>query len=250
MIGLGSSRFKVGIAYPTDGPLYVSAEIASLKVDDFWINPEYLMLELTKPYVREQIKILGYDRNFGKICTVLRKIKIVNPSKDLQKEIVDKAKDKILAKYQHVISSSQRDFRQDVHMKRHAMGQTIQTIGNWWKVLETARVRGDLINENALISENDITLGEVISNIKNCIARVKVQIDKLDRGYKAIPIKIDLIDTVENYMSTHKSPVFHYSKLDYEEDFDEQSQNKPQYQCLFSWFWELGFKSQPDKNEH
>ena len=233
LIGLGSSRFKVGIAYPTDGPLYVSAEIASLKIDDFWINPEYLMLELTKPYVQDQIKILGYDRNFGKIYTVLRKIRIVNPSKDLQKEIVEKAKDKILAKYQHVISASQRDFRQDVHMKRHAMGQTIQTIGNWWKVLETARVRGDLINENALIGENDITLGEVLSNIKNCIARVKVQIDKLDRGYKAIPIKIDLIDTVENYMSTHKSPVFHYSKLDYEEDFDEQSQNKPLYHILF-----------------
>lgn len=233
LIGLGSSRFKVGIAYPKDGPLYVSADIASVKIDDFRINPEYLMLELTKPYVQEQIKILGYDRSFGKIGTVLRKIKIVNPSMDLQKEIVEKAKDNILAKYQHVISNSQRDFRQDVHMKRHAMGQTIQTIGNWWKVLENARLRGDLINENALIGENDMTLGEVLSNIKNCIARVKVQIDKLDRGYKAIPVKTDLIEAVENYMSTHKSPVFHYSKLDYEEDLDEVGKNKPHYHILF-----------------
>ncbi len=233
LIGLGSSRFKVGIAYPKDGPLYVSADIASVKIDDFRINPEYLMLELTKPYVQDQIKILGYDRSFGKIGTVLRKIKIVNPSMDLQKEIVEKAKDNILAKYQHVISNSQRDFRQDVHMKRHAMGQTIQTIGNWWKVLENARLRGDLINENALIGENDMTLGEVLSNIKNCIARVKVQIDKLDRGYKAIPVKTDLIEAVENYMSTHKSPVFHYSKLDYEEDLDEVGKNKPHYHILF-----------------
>lgn len=233
LIGLGSSRFKVGIAYPKDGPLYVSADIASVKIDDFRINPEYLMLELTKPYVQEQIEILGYDRSFGKIGTVLRKIKIVNPSMDLQKEIVEKAKDNILAKYQHVISNSQRDFRQDVHMKRHAMGQTIQTIGNWWKVLENARLRGDLINENALIGENDMTLGEVLSNIKNCIARVKVQIDKLDRGYKAIPVKTDLIEAVENYMSTHKSPVFHYSKLDYEEDLDEVGKNKPHYHILF-----------------
>lgn len=233
LIGLGSSRFKVGIAYPKDGPLYVSADIASVKIDDFWINPEFLMLELTKPYVQEQIKILGYDRSFGKICTVLRKIKIVNPPMDLQKEIVEKAKDNILAKYQHVISTSQRDFRQDVHMKRHAMGQTIQTIGNWWMVLENARLRGDLINENSLVGENDMTLGEVLSNIKNCIARVKVQIDKLDRGYKAIPVKTDLIEAVENYMSTHKSPVFHYSKLDYEEDLDEVGKNKPHYHILF-----------------
>lgn len=233
LVGLSSSRLKVGIAYPTDSPLYVSAELALLKLDDFWFNPEYLVLELTKPYVQEQIRLLGYDRSFGKIDTVLRAIKIEHPSKETQEEIVSLAKDSILAKYQHVISSSQRDFRQDVHMKRHAMGQTIQAVGNWWKILEIARSGGILINEKALVNGSDMNLGEVLDNIKNCIARVKVQIDKLDRGYKAIPVNIDLIDFVEEYMSTHKSPVFHYPKLDYEDIPDEKCQGKPQYHILF-----------------
>lgn len=233
LVGLSSSRLKVGIAYPTEEPLYVSAEIASLKIDDFWINPEYLLLELTKPYVEEQIRLLGYDRNYGKIDTVLRNIKIVNPCKDSQKEIVNKAKDTILAKYQHEISSSKRDFRQDVHMKRHAMGQTIQTVGNWWKVLETARSKGVLINEKALVGGGELSLGEVLDNIRNNIARIKVQIDKLDRGYKAIPVKIELIDFIETYKSTHRSPVFHYSSLDYEEVLEDDGQGKPQYDIFF-----------------
>lgn len=233
LVGLSSSHLKVGIAFPTETPLYVSAEIASLKVDDLWINPEYLLLELTKPYVQEQIRLLGYDRSFGKIISILREIRIIAPSRDVQQKIVNQAKDIILAKYQHVISSSQRDFRQDVHIKRHAMGQTIQTVGNWWKVLETARSKGDLISEEALVGGGDISLGEVLDNIKSYIARVKIQIDKLDRGYKAQPVKIDLIDFIEIYMSTHKSPVFHYSYLDYETDLDESSPKKPEYNVLF-----------------
>lgn len=233
LVGLSSSRLKVGIAYPSDGPLYVSAELASLKIDDFWVNPEYLILELTKPYVQEQIRLLGYDRSFGKIHTVLRAIKIEHPAKETQEVIVNQAKDNILAKYQHVISSSQRDFRKDVHMKRHAMGQTIQTVGNWWKVLETARSKGNLISEDALVGGGDISLGEVLDNIRSCIARVKVQIDKLDRGYKAQPIKIDLIDFIETYKSTHRSPVFHYSDLDYERDLDDSYPKKPEYNVLF-----------------
>lgn len=233
LVGLSSSRLKVGIAYPSDGPLYVSAELASLKIDDFWVNPEYLILELTKPYVQEQIRLLGYDRNFGKIDTVLRAIKIEHPAKETQEEIVNQAKDSILAKYQHVISSSQRDFRKDVHMKRHAMGQTIQTVGNWWKVLETARSKGNLISEDAFVGGGDISLGEVLDNIRSCIARVKVQIDKLDRGYKAQSIKIDLIDFIETYKSSHRSPVFHYSDLDYERDLDDSSPKKPEYNVMF-----------------
>lgn len=233
LVGLSSSRLKVGIAYPTEGPLYVSAGIASLKIDDFWINPEYLMLELTKSYVQKQIRLLGFDRSYGKIETVLRQIKIVNPSKESQKDIVNKAKDSILAKYQHVISSTKRDFRQDVHMKRHAMGQTIQTVGNWWKVLEAVRSKGELINEKALVGGGELSLGEVLDNIRSNIARIKVQIDKLDRGYKATPVRIDLIDFIETYKSTHSSPVFHYSNLDYEEALDDDGRCKLQYDILF-----------------
>lgn len=118
-------------------------------------------------------------------------------------------------------------------MKRHAMGQTIQTVGNWWKVLETVRSKGNLISEDALVGGGEISLGEVLDNIRSCIARVKVQIDKLDRGYKAQPIKIDLIHFIETYKSTHKSPVFHYSALDYETDFEESSPRKPEYNVLF-----------------
>lgn len=233
LVSMSSSRFKVGIAYPKNGPLPVSAEIASIKIDDFWINHEYLVLELTKPYVQEQIRLLGYNQSPIKVDMALEKILIANPPQDLQKEIVNKAKDSKLAKYQHLISTSQRNFRRDVHMKRHAMGQTIQTIGNWWNVLETARSGGELINEEALIDGCDITLGEVLANIKNCIARVKVQVDKLDRGYKATPINLDLIEFLETYKTTHKSPVFHYSSLDYEDNIDEIGQNKPQFRVLF-----------------
>ncbi|MDE5883388.1 MAG: N-6 DNA methylase [Muribaculaceae bacterium] len=233
LIGLSASRLKVGIAYPLDEPLYVSAEIAAIKLKEDWIDTEYLLLELTKPYIQEQIRLLGYDRNFRNIDTILQDIKILYPSLTIQKELVNEAKAKMLAKFQHVISSTQRDFRKDVHMKRHAMGQTIQTVGNWWKVLETARSKGNLISEDALVGGGDISLGEVLDNIRSCIARVKVQIDKLDRGYKAQPIKIDLIDFIETYKSTHRSPVFHYSDLDYERDLDDSSPKKPEYNVLF-----------------
>lgn len=233
LVGLSSNSLKFGIAYAIDEPLYVSAEIAPLKIDDLWFNPEYLMLEFAKSYVQDQIKLLGYDRSFGKIDTILQVIKISCPSKDVQEELVNKAKDNILAKYQHVISASQRDFREDIHMKRHAMGQTIQAVGNWWKVLETVRLNESCINVDAVIDEDNLTLGEVLDNIKSCIARVKVQIDKLDRGYNAIPVKIDLVTFVEAYQSSHKSPIFHYSKLDYEKEIDEETQDRFQYNILF-----------------
>ena len=45
--------------------------------------------------------------------------------------------------------------------------------------------------------------------------------------------QIDLIDFIETYKSTHRSPVFHYSDLDYERDLDDSSPKKPEYNVLF-----------------
>lgn len=213
LVGLYSSRLKVGMIYPKDNPISVSADIVAIKPDDFWINPEYLMLELTKPYVQDQIRLLGYDRRFGKTETILREIKVVNPPIDDQRKIVEDAKNRILTKFQHVMSAAQTDFRKDIHMKRHAIGQTIATIGSWWTLLENARMQGGLIDEAANINNLDLTLGEVLDNLRTGFARISNQVDKFDRGYNAKSTSIDLMGFIKSYMETHKTPIFHYSPM-------------------------------------
>lgn len=219
LVGMSSSHFKVGIAYPTDRPLPVSADIASIKIDDFWIEPEYLVLELTKPYVQEQIRLLGYNQSLIKVDRVLEKILIAHPPKDLQKEIVNKAKDSTLAKYQHLISTSQRDFRRDVHMKRHAIGQTIASVGSWWTLLEQVRTKGTAIDEKIMLDGLDVSVGNVLDNIRDCFARLSTQIDKFDRGYNAKPEIIKLNEFCVDYISSHQSPIFEYDySAAYEDD--------------------------------
>lgn len=234
ILGLSGSSFKLGLVEKSSTPVSISANLMALKSTN-WIDIElpYILMELCKPYVSRQIQLITMSSFRFPLDYLFRLIRFVYRDYSEQKKMLEEARSEAIAKLQAGVSTLKFDFRKDVHMKRHAMGQTIQTIGNWWKVLETARSKGNLINEDAMVDGCDITLGEVLANIKSNIARVKVQIDKLDRGYKAVPVNIDLIEFVEAYMSTHRSPIFHYSQLDYENELNENGLNKPQYNILF-----------------
>lgn len=209
IIGATSDSFKVGRFKYKGQPLLVSDRLIACQLE-FPKERDYILLELTRPYVSEQIKLLNLNMINVDIDYLLRYIYIVRETKEHQDSIVKEAKDAYLTDLHEDVSLIKDDFRRDVHMKRHAMGQTIASIGSWWTLLEKVRSNGNAINESIVLDGLNITVGEVLNNIRMCFGRLSVQIDKFDRGYKAKPEVLDLNEFCASYIKSHQSPIFKY----------------------------------------
>lgn len=217
IIAISNDEFRLGRFKFNGTPLPMSANLYAYK-DDSMMVIDYLLLELTKPYMTDQLKVLGLSNSLNSVPYAIHNLKIVCEKLEEQRHIIQDAQRQRVAELHVGLSSIQSDYRKDVHMKRHAMGQTIGTLGSWWTLLEQARTNGNYIDENAILPGTDTNIGTILDNIKLCFGRLATQVDKFDRGYNAIPTAIYLDQFLEEYLRTHKSPIFHYEHIDNQVD--------------------------------
>ena len=213
IIAISNDEFRLGRFKFNGIPLPMSANLYAYK-DDSMMDIDYLLLELTKPYMSDQLKVLGLNYSQNSVPYAIHNLKIVCEKLEEQRRIIQDAQKLKVAELHVGLSSIQSDYRKDVHIKRHAMGQTIGTLGSWWTLLEQARANGKYIAENAILPGTDTSIGAILDNIKMCFGRLATQVDKFDRGYKATPTAIYLDQFIDEYLNTHQSPIFHYELTD------------------------------------
>ena len=104
------------------------------------------------------------------------------------------------------------DFRKDMHMKKHALGQTLFNLNNWWKLLSTARKKG-----NGVVSDTDVlgitkkmTVTEIFQNLETTMSKLNTQLSKFDTGYGLAKEEFALTEFLEQYIAEHLSPLFNF----------------------------------------
>jgi signal transduction histidine kinase len=97
-------------------------------------------------------------------------------------------------------------------MKKHAIGQTIFNINNWWNLLKLAREKGSgIVDDNAELGTNrKVKVADIYSNLEVAISKLSTQLSKFDTGYGLQTEEIDLTLFVDKYISEHKSPIFEF----------------------------------------
>lgn len=227
LLNFTSNGIEVGRTKYSGKPIALNMGIFAFKHNGL-IDEDYLLLELSKPYLTNQIRILGLNSyptaNMGDY--LFHHLLLNVEPYDKQKRIVRDAQDQVVSKLQIGLETIQNDFRKDVHMKRHAMGQTIGTLNNWWSLLEDIKKnKPDALNLDCQAPGLSTTLGEILKNVKSSIKRLSTQIDKLDRGFKYSPVDFDLWEAVQEYVESHKTPVFKYC-LDFPKEWHSDKENK------------------------
>ncbi len=108
------------------------------------------------------------------------------------------------------LQQAYEDFRKDMHMKKHALGQTLFNLNNWWKLLSTARKKGD-----GVVSDTDVlgimkkmTVAEIFQNLEITMSKLNTQLSKFDTGYGLAKEEFALTEFLEQYIAKHPNPLF------------------------------------------
>lgn len=188
-------------------------EIFPVKIKSSIITEDYLLRSLLCDYSQEQIVKLSTGSvisriSFRDLCDILIKV----PSLEEQEKVCYNDAHTGIKEADIKLQKAYEDFRKDVHMKKHAIGQTLANFKNWWRLLDQVRKDGTgIIDENAIIGRiHKISVKEIFENLETSISKLSTQLNKFDTGYGLVKEDIALTEFIENYIQENKSPLFRY----------------------------------------
>lgn len=104
----------------------------------------------------------------------------------------------------------QEEFRRDMHLKKHAIGQSLFNLNNWWTLLKMTRQNhhGRLEDTMPLGEGSPLTVADVYTNLESIISKLSKQLSKFDTGYGLSKTEFDLLPFLQSYIAKHQNPVF------------------------------------------
>lgn len=231
-------KMKVGklLGVSEDRPVAVDFLVLPLKLKTGGLITEsYFLKAVTSDFALKQANAWSLGGFLGRLSPRdLKRIELIVPrdireqeeqyNADLRSAMGDNAL-RILEQFE--------DFRKDTHMKKHAVGQTLFNLKNWWKVLESARCKGNgvVCDTTEVSSARKITVADIYDNLEKAIAKLHEQLSKFDTGYGLSQEEFDLVEFVEAYIDGHQSPLFTF---DFPRDESLQMEEKKDIHVTFS----------------
>lgn len=193
--------------------------ITSFRVKKRCISEDYLLRELTKEYCNAQAEMLTEKPENILETKFFLEIKIAVPSLEEQerrcKEDARKSLEEALKNLREAdrqLLQSAEEFKRDVRMKKHAIGQTLFNLGNWWDLLQKIRKEGNGIVDDTkeLGRIHKTQVSEIYSNIQMTIEKLQMQVDNFWRTDGMQTETISLNTFIKTYIKEHQSPIFTY----------------------------------------
>lgn len=215
LVGYMGGKFKVGQTPELlPEPAFVRPEIVQFYLKpDAPISKDFLLRSLMSDYVRNQARMLDAGTTVTRLAKDdLFSIQIVLPPKEEQDRLVfsDGVAGMSQADQEKVKFFS--EFRKDMHMKKHAIGQTIFNLNNWLMNLADAREEcHGVLDDNAEVGGVvKIKVADIYENISLAMQILDKQISTLDVGYGMKSTSIKLDDFISDYIASHPIPLVKY----------------------------------------
>lgn len=234
LVGINDKgTLTVGKIKIKDKYIVVDEDVIALKLKSDAITEDYLLRELTMSYCTKQVSMLsdteGTDTKKVFDTKNVIDIKIAVPSLEEQErrcnEDVRKSLEearKYLKEADRQLIQSAEEFKRDVHMKKHAIGQTLFNLSNWWDLLQKARKDGNgIVDDSKEIGKIHKTpIGDIYTNIQMSIEKLQMQVEHFWQADGLQTESISLQSFIKEYIKEHQSPLFTYqydkvSMIDY-----------------------------------
>ncbi|MBQ6578119.1 MAG: restriction endonuclease subunit S [Bacteroidales bacterium] len=215
LTGFMSGKFKVGRIEGLSSRKYVAltSDVFAFRIISKAVTEDYLLRSLLSGFSERQAIALARGTTLTRLDDAdLLNIRIPLPSIEEQDRICKEDTRASLSESDRLIIESFEEFRDDMHMKKHAIGQTIFNLTNWWKALQKARMEGDgVVKDTATVGKNQpVSVSEIYNSIQEVISQLQQQISKFDRG-NGLEIKtFALTEFIEDYIARKKSPLFEF----------------------------------------
>lgn len=217
--GIDENHLKVGKLNDIEQPIVFKDGITPFRVKTEIVTEDHLLRELAKEYCTTQALMLS-DRDHGILAPeYFLEIKIAVPSmkeqerrskEDIQKTLEETRK--CLKEADRQLLQSAEEFKRDVHMKKHAIGQTLFNLCNWWDLLQKARKEGNgIVDDSQEVSKKQKTkVVDIYSNIQMTLEKLQMQVDSFWRADGLQVESMSLTTFVKEYIKEHQSPLFVY----------------------------------------
>lgn len=196
-------------------PSFISNNIIAIKANDALITEDYLMHELQSAYVQQQFKAFATGTALKRISRKdLMSIQIAVPSIDEQRKVTESYYKSGLDQAHKELEMAFARYKEDTHLKKHAIGQDLADLVAGWENLMYVRQRGNGHLDDNMTYAN-MTVAEIEDSIGYLIEVVRKQIDEFTiADDKKSNDKINLYDYFNEFVKSHKSSRFSFATVE------------------------------------
>ena len=238
LIGFIGGKFKVGRLHGVspETPVVLRNEIFPVNITTNDISEDFLLRCIMSEPVQQQAQMLATGSTITRLSEKDFKSIVINVpnSKERQDALLKEDTRSSLTEADRKMLESFDEFRKDMHMISHSIGQTLFNLKNWWYILQRARKEGNgIVSDDATTGKiQKITVPSIYDNIDIIIKQLKQQISRFDRGNGLTKKKFALTEFIEDYIERKQSPIFsfiydknlhHASQTLYDVGFNEVS---------------------------
>lgn len=245
LIGFIGGKFKVGRLHGVtpNSPVSLRNEVIPIKISSNDITEDFLLRSIMSELSERQACMLSSGVTITRLSRqdLLSIVINVPDSKELQDALCKEDTRSSLTDADRKIIETYEEFRKDMHMKKHAIGQTLFNLNNWWDALQQAREEGNgVLSDSATTGRiRKVSVTSIYDSIQKALNQLQQQISKFDRGNGLVVKWFALTEFIEDYISRKQSPLFTFF---YDESLHHASQALPEveYDETIGKFLETG----------
>lgn len=217
LIGFMGGKFKVGRLHGVtpSSPVTLGNEVIPIKISSDIITEDFLLRSIVSEQSERQARMLSTGITITRLSRqdFLSIVINIPMLKEHQDALCKEDTRSSLTEADRKIIESYEELRKDMHMKKHAIGQTLFNLNNWWDALQQARKDGNgIVSDDATTGRiRKISVVSVYDNIQKAMNQLQQQINKFDRGNGLAVKKFALTEFIEDYISRKQSPLFTFS---------------------------------------
>ena len=215
LVGFLGGKFKVGrLVDVNQQQVTLRYDIIPFRVKEDIITEDFFL----RAIMSEMSEFQGREMSFGGMGSFrldkksFLEIDILVPPLDKQDELCREDARESVTESDRKIMESYEAFRKDVHMKKHAIGQTLAALKNWWTLLDDARKTDNgTIDENAVIGGiYKVSVKDIFENLETTMSKLTTQLNKFDTGNGLVKEEFALTEFIEKYIQDNRHPLFRY----------------------------------------
>ncbi len=189
-----------------DGTLYAPKNTSCIKFkDNNVVTKEYLLKSLRTKFVTSQYGAYGLKSIFP-----MEDLWVALPDIKKQMEVISEESKKWARKAEAERQKSFEEYKLDIRMKKHSLGQTLADMNNWLNVLMKNKKDGILDDKEMVGKTRPISIANVFEKIQNDMAIMFQKVDAFTLGDEMEKESFEIVPFIEDFIAKHESPIFKF----------------------------------------
>jgi len=217
---------KVGVFVPDGQETLYHNEMFCFNLTEIGskvVTQEYFLKMILSDYVHKQVMALQTGVTIPRLSHEdFRSIRIPVECMDAQKQIVEKDYKGAISEGEKKLEYALNNYKEDIRMKKHAMGQHMRTLGSWMTILNYYLESSDgKIDINKTIDmKPPITFLEIIKLIGNQVDILGSDVSKFtaSESESGEAKMVNLHEFLKEYADIHRDPRFKWDPIENEKD--------------------------------